>query len=148
MADVTARAEAKNEAAREELEPLAEGERPGVVTVAAVISAIITLLAIAGYALWDVLRDEARPNAVGAVSFVLVLGAMAYGLWHARYWAVMGFQATMVLVMVASALGILAGLSIGAVLGNLVLLAGSGTLFYFMVKAMARIQMPERLPRE
>jgi hypothetical protein len=32
--------------------------------------------------------------------------------------------------------------------GTLLLIAIAGTLFYFMVKAMARIQMPERAPRE
>ena len=33
------------------------------------------------------------------------------------------------------------------VLGNLVLIAIAGTLFVFMIKAMARIQMPERPSR-
>jgi hypothetical protein len=31
---------------------------------------------------------------------------------------------------------------------TLALLAAAGALFYFMVKAMARIQMPHRLPPE
>ncbi len=47
----------------------------------------------AGFVLWDVLRDDPRPNGVGAVSFAILMGVMAYGLWRARYWAVLGFQA-------------------------------------------------------
>ena len=45
---MSARTEAKNEAAREELEPLAEGERPLVVTIAAVISALVASRAMMG----------------------------------------------------------------------------------------------------
>jgi len=36
--------------------------------------------------------------------------------------------------------------SIGSILATLGLLAVSGTFFFFMVKAMARIQMPSRRP--
>ena len=46
---MAARTEAKNEAARAELEPLAEGERPLVVTIGAVISALIAVSIVVGY---------------------------------------------------------------------------------------------------
>jgi hypothetical protein len=137
--------ERKDREAREALEPLAAGERPTVVTVAAVICTVLVLLSIAGYALWDVLRDdEPRPDTIGVVAFVVMIGAMAYGLWRARYWAVLGFQATLVLVIIASGLNLISALSLFLALGSLILLAGAGTLFYFMIKAMARIQMPTR----
>ena len=48
-AAMAARTEEKNEAAREALEPLAEGERPTIVTIGAVISALIAISAIVGY---------------------------------------------------------------------------------------------------
>jgi hypothetical protein len=136
--------ERKNREAREALEPLAEGERPTVVTVGAVVCTVLTVLAIAGYALWDVLRDEPRPNAIGVVAFTVMVGAMAYGLWRARYWAVLGFQTALVLVIIANALGLVASLSLLQAVANLLLLAGAGALFYFMIKAWARIQMPTR----
>lgn len=142
--EIAARYEERNRAAREALEPLPEGERPAVVTVAAVITTGITLLSLAGFALWDVLRDDPRPNAVGAFSFVIVIGAMAYGLWRGRYWAVLGFQATLVLVMLGAVLGTISALTVGLLLGNLAIVAIAGVLFYFMIKALARIQMPER----
>jgi hypothetical protein len=140
--------ERKDREAREALEPLREGERPTVVTVGAVICTILVVLAIAGYALWDVLREEQRPQLVGVIAFIGTVGAMAYGLWRSRYWAVLGFQASLVLVIIANALGLMAAFSILQAVANLVLLAVAGVLFWYMVKAWARIQMPQRLPRE
>lgn len=147
-AQIAARYEQKDRAAREALEPLHEDERPAIVTVAAVISMAIAALSIAGFALWDVLRDDPRPNAVGAITFVILIGAMAYGLWRARYWAVLGFQAALVLVILGATLGTISALTVGLLIGNLVIVSVASTLFYFMIKAMARIQMPERQPRE
>ena len=43
------RSELKNEAAREALDPLAEGERPTVVTVGAIVSALISASILIGY---------------------------------------------------------------------------------------------------
>jgi hypothetical protein len=145
---IAARYEDRNRAAREALEPLREDERPPVVTAAAVISMTIAVLSLAGFALWGVLRDDPRPNAIGTISFVVLLGAMAYGLWRARYWAVLGFQAALVLVILMATLGMAGALTVGLLVGNLVIIAIAGTLFYFMIKALARIQMPERVPRE
>jgi len=145
-AAVAARYEERNRAAREKLQPLDQGERPVVVTVAAVISTAIGVLSIAGFALWDVLRNDPRPNAVGSLSFVILIGAMAYGLWRTRYWAVLGFQAALVLVLLGAVLGAISALTVGLLIGNLVLVVLSATLFYFTVKALARIQMPERRP--
>jgi cation transport ATPase len=140
--------ERKDREARESLEPLREGERPTVVTVGAVICTILTVAAVAGYALWDVLRDEPRPQLFGVIAFVGLVGAMAYGLWRTRYWAVLGFQASLVLVLISNALGLIAALSVLQAVANVVLLVAAGALFWFMVKAWARIQMPTRLPRE
>jgi hypothetical protein len=144
--DMSGRSEARNAAVREELEPLHEGERPAVVTMAAVISTLVAVLSLAGYALWDVFSDDDRPRGGGVVVFVVVIGVMAYGLWRARYWAVLGFQAALVIVILSATLGTISALSVGLAVGNFVLLIGAGVLFYFMVKALARIQMPERLP--
>jgi hypothetical protein len=145
---IAARYEEKNRVAREALEPLPEDERPPVVTVAAVISMTIAVLSIAGLALWDVLRDDPRPNGIGAISFAVLVGAMAYGLWGTRYWAVLGFQAALVLVILAATLQMISALTVGLLIGNLAVVVIAGTLFYFMVKALARIQLPERAPRD
>jgi hypothetical protein len=142
------RSELKNREAREALEPLRQGERPVVVTVGAVISAVLAVLSVVGYALWDVLRDDARPPISGVLVFVAIFGAMAWGMWRARYWAVMGFQTVLVFALILTALGFVQATTVLQVVGNILLLAVAGALFYFMIKAMARIQMPERRRRE
>ncbi len=72
------------------------------------------------------------------------MGMAAYGLWRARYWAVLGFDVLLVFLMIAAGIGLIGAKSVIGAVVFLALLAGAGALFFFMVKAMARIQMPER----
>jgi hypothetical protein len=148
-----ARTEAKNEAAREALEPLAEGERPTVVTVGAVISGLIALSVVIGWAAGvevtkfssdGIEQGEGHAPVLQVIASAGLMGTMAYGMWRARYWAVLGFQAVLVLTLVAASLGLVQATRWTQAIGTTVLIVGAGTLFYFMVKAMARIQMPER----
>ena len=148
-----AKTEAKNAAVREQLEPLAPEERPTVVTVAAVIAAVLALGTVLAYALGVEVGEfddfgnqtgETRPSIFPTVVSTAVLGGMAYGLWKARYWAVLGFQTVLVLVIVVAALGLAQVTDIWRALAFTAILAAAGLLFYRMVKAMARIQMPER----
>jgi uncharacterized membrane protein YdbT with pleckstrin-like domain len=150
---MAARTEAKNEAAREALEPLAAGERPTVVTIGAVISALIALSTIVGYAAGvevtkigsdGIEQGEDTAPLVSVVAVVVLMGVMGWGMWKARYWAVLGFQALLVIVLVAASLGLVQATEWTQAAGTLVLIAGAGALFYFMIKALARIQMPQR----
>jgi hypothetical protein len=152
-----ARTEARNQAARQELEPLEEGERPTVVTIGAVVSALIAVSAIVGYAAGvevtkvgsdGIEQGEDTAPLLSIVAVVGLMGTMAYGMWKARYWAVLGFQALLVIVLIAASLGLIQATDWPQALGTTVLIAGAGALFYYMVKAMARIQMPERMPPE
>jgi hypothetical protein len=138
------RYEERNEEARAKLEPLEEGERPTAVTVGAIVSALLAIvftvsavLAIAGV---EAGGREIKP--VPIIVFGAVLWAMTIGMWRARYWAVLGFQTVLLLVMLASAFGLVVVNSVLQAVGTTLLLAGSGTLFYYMIRAMARIQMP------
>lgn len=139
------RSEERNVAARAKLKPLDRGERPTAVTVGAIISAILAVIitasaGIAALELVDISRDD--PSPVGIALFAAVLWLMAWGLWRARYWAALGFQALLLIVLVLTALGLVAVETVPQLLVSLLLLGGSGTLFYFMVRAMARLQMP------
>ena len=139
-----AKAEVRNQEAREALEPLAEGERPTVVTVGAAISAVIALSILISY-LSGVEVNGEQPRLAQVLAPALLMGIMAWGMWHARYWAVLGFQLVLVFLIFAAVSGIaIQASTVGQFAYYLVLLAIAGTLFFFMVKAMARIQMPER----
>jgi hypothetical protein len=148
MARGYARAEQRNQAAREALEPLAEGERPTVVTVGAIVAALIAISVVGGVAA-GVEVNGSQPKLPQVIAPVVIMGMMAWGMWHARYWAVLGFQLMLVIVLFSAFFGLVVGAtSVTQILGTLALLAAAGTFFFFMVKAMARIQMPNRLPRE
>ncbi len=138
------RSERKNQAARDALVPLGEGERPLVVTIGASASTLLFVAAISGWLLWDSLRDDTRPALAAMLLFAAIVGVMAYGMWRVRYWAVLGFQAVLLFSILGSALGIVRATTVLAAVGNLAVLTGAGALFYFMIKALARIQMPER----
>jgi hypothetical protein len=143
-----ARAEQRNREAREALAPLAEGERPLVVTIGAVLSALLAASILAGY-LAGVHVEGGKPRLAQVLAPALLMGIMAWGMWRARYWAVLGFQMILVLLIFSAVFGLAAqAASVAQVAATLGLLAVSGGFFYFMVKAMARIQMPTRLPRD
>jgi hypothetical protein len=143
-----ARAEARNQEAREALQPLREGERPLVVTIGAVVAALIALSIVIGYLTGAEVNGN-PPKLAQVVAPALLMAIMAWGMWRARYWAVLGFQLILVFLIFSAAYGlILQAASLTQVTLTLGLLAVAGVFFYFMVKAMARIQMPERLPRE
>ena len=139
-----ARAEERNQEAREALDPLAEGERPPVVTIGAVLSALLALSIVGGY-LAGVEVDGEKPPLAQVLAPALLMGMMAWGMWRARYWAVLGFQLLLVFLIFSAFFGLLVqASSLGEFAATFGLLAVSTTFFVFMVKAMARIQMPER----
>lgn len=149
----TARTEAKNQAARDALEPLEPEERPMVVTVAAVISALLVLGTLISYIAgvevstfddFGTKTGESKPNLFFTAVSSGVLGLMTYGLWKARYWAVLGFQTLLILLIVVTILALVQATEILRALALFAFLAGASVLFYKMVKAMARIQMPDR----
>ena len=145
-----ARSRAKNEAARAALEPLAPGERPTAVTVGAIVAALLAAAnLIAVVAGWDGAAgsdDRARAIA-GSLLVTGLLCVVAWGMWRAKYWAVLGMQTLLALTLIAAALGLVTAENAAAMLVLVAIIAGAGTLFWFMVKAMARIQMPERPTR-
>jgi hypothetical protein len=143
-----AKAEQRNQEAREALAPLAEGERPTVVTVGAVLSGLIALSIVVGW-LAGVDVDGEKPRFAQAAAPALIMGVMSWGMWRARYWAVLGFQLILVFLIFSAVFGLAVQAStVPQFAATIGLLTVAGTLFYFMVKAMARIQMPHRLPRE
>ena len=71
-------------------------------------------------------------------------------MWRSRYWAVLGFQTLLALLIVifgrCSCWSKAESVLESAARGRRII-AAAGTLFWFLVKALARIQMPDRRPR-
>ncbi|MDQ3936697.1 MAG: hypothetical protein M3340_18920, partial [Actinomycetota bacterium] len=138
------RSEARDAAAREALEPLAEGERPRAVTVAAVVAALSGLSnAVLFFLGVEIRGEEPRP---GVLAFSALMLVAAWGMWRAKYWAVLGMQALLAIVILGFSLFLTRAENVQSALIALAIVVAAGTLFWFMVKAMARIQMPERRP--
>jgi hypothetical protein len=135
------RTEAKNAAARAALAPLEEGERPTVVTVAAIVATLLALGNVLAYAA-GLKVDGDRP-AFATVAFqALLMGSLAFGMWRASYWAVLGMEAVLAILIVILALLLLKASTIGTALILLAVMVPAGFLFWKLVKAMARLQMP------
>jgi hypothetical protein len=141
-----ARGRAKDEAARRALKPLRPGERPTAVTVGAIAAALLALAnVIATIAGWDGATGSDDSQALlGSLLVAAVLALVAYGMWKGRYWAVLGMQTLLAITIIFACLGLITATSIGAALLLALIIAAAGTLFWFLVKSMARIQMPER----
>ena len=143
-----AKAEVRNQAVRESLVPLEDGERPPVVTVCAVLAALVALSILVTFAA-GVKVNGSTPKFGTIAGPVLIMGVLAWGMWRARYWAVVCFQLVLVFLVFSAVYSLLViATSVGGFAVALGLLAVAGTLFWLMVKAMARIQMPERMPRQ
>jgi hypothetical protein len=142
-----ARSRAKDEEARAALEPLRQGERPTAVTVGAIVATLLALANLIALAFgYNAGEDTLSPGSdvTGSILTTLVVGIVAYGMWRAKYWGVLGMQTLLALTLVISSLALLFANSVWAALLLVLILTGAGTLFWFLIKAMARIQMPER----
>ncbi len=142
-----ARSRARDEAARAALEPLRPGERPTAVTVGAIVAAVFAVANLVALAFgYNAGEDTLSPGseATGSVAAALICAVVAYGMWKARYWALLGMQTLLALTLVFASLALIGAASWWALCLLLLIIVTAGTLFWFLVKAMARIQMPER----
>jgi hypothetical protein len=138
------RAEEKNANARAALVPLRRGERPRAVTVAAVVALLLAVVTIVTYLAGAELQNGKPAPLVAAAPQALLMLVMAWGLWRVRYWAVLGMQALLGLVIVVFSLSALINASALGLLIIAAVLIPALTLFWFLIKAMGRIQMPVR----
>jgi hypothetical protein len=137
----------RDEQARASLQPLRPGQRPTAVTVGAVAAALLALANVIALVFgYNASEDTLSPGSqlTGSIAVTLLLALMAYGMWRARYWAVLGMQTLLAMTMVISCLALVRAVNLWAAILVLLILAAAGTLFWFLIKAMARIQMPER----
>ena len=132
-----------NEDVQAELEPLAEGEVPGAIKVAAAVAALIGVANLAFLAGGLEVRGE-EPKPAGVIGFSALMFVAALFMLRRSYWAVLGFQALLALTVITAGLSLLVASNLYAAVLCLAIIGLAGTLFWFLVRAMARIQMPER----
>jgi hypothetical protein len=137
-----ARSRQRDDAARAELQPLDEGERPTAVTVAALVAGLIAVgnvvLVAAGA------NVAGQQSVAGALVFAVIMLVAAVAMWRRAYWAVLGFQFLLGLTVVSASLSLLVASNVEAVIRSVAIIVAAGTLFWFLIRAMARLQMPTR----
>ncbi|MBI5310652.1 MAG: hypothetical protein HZB14_06455 [Actinobacteria bacterium] len=138
-----ARSEAKNAAARAELEPLESGERPVAVTVAAIVAMVFAVFNVVVIFFVDVDADNEGAALAQQLFIAALLAVAAVGMWRAKYWAVLGFQTILGITVIVLFLLLLKASSIWVLLPFIAMIVGFSTLFWHLIRAMARIQMPE-----
>jgi hypothetical protein len=126
--------------------PLGPGQRPPAVTVAAVIALALGIGNIIAFVA-GLTIDGKRPTLISiAVPSVLMLVA-GIGMWRAKYWAVLGFQALLGILICYLALFLVRASNLLGFVVPIAIIVPSGFLFWKLVKSLARIQMPEHPTR-
>jgi hypothetical protein len=138
------RSEHRNAAVRAQLKPLAPGERPWPVRIGALIA-----LLVGGGDLIDVIVGgritvgRTHAGVGGVVLFSAMMIVCAVGMWKMRYWAVLGFQAILAIVILIFSLLLIRASNLLGFLVATVIVFGGGLLFYKLVRTLSRIQMPK-----
>ena len=138
-----ARGRQRDEAVRAGLEPLGPDERPPALVASAALAAILALVNLVLWVTGFEVRGE-QPGVVGVVLFCVLMPAAAVGMWHKRYWAVLGWQALLAVSMVVAFLSLLQAANLLAVVVPVVVLTVCGWLFWKLIRVMSRLQMPSQ----
>jgi hypothetical protein len=142
-ATARARSEERNAAVRATLVPLGPDERPWPLVVGAVLALVIAVSNVVQVIIGGKVEFQHRHIApIGPLIFAVLMVVCAVGMWRKRYWAVLGFQALLGLVILFFALLLVrASNFLGFVIGTTVVVGG-GFLFFKLVRVLSRIQMP------
>jgi hypothetical protein len=138
------RSEARNAAVRATLAPLEPGERPWALKIAVLIALLIgggDLVAVIINGSFSV--GNAHAGASGVILFSALMLLCAWGMWQQRYWAVLGFQAILVFVILFFSVLLIRANNLLAVVAGVVVVGGGAYLFYKLVRVLSRIQMPK-----
>ncbi|MGA7704041.1 MAG: hypothetical protein WB998_03995, partial [Solirubrobacteraceae bacterium] len=79
----------------------------------------------------------------GGVFLAAVLGALAWGMWERRYWAVLGFEALLAFQIIVTSLALVVAETLLAAAVCVVSIGLAGWLFWKLVRVMGRIQAPQ-----
>jgi hypothetical protein len=136
-------AEERNAAVRATLSPFAPGERPWAIKVGALIALFVgagdLIDVIVG---GNITFGRTHAGVGGVVLFSILMLVCAVGMWQMRYWAVLGFQAILaIVILIFSLLLVRASTIVGFVVG-VAIVVGGGYLFYKLVRVLSRLQMP------
>jgi hypothetical protein len=137
------RTELRDERARATLTPLAEGERPAALLVAVAVAGLLAVgVAVSVLTVHDLHRHGG--SVPGGFFLVVVLGALARGMYGRRYWAVLAFEGLLTFQILVTSLALVVASTIPAAALCLLSIGLSGWLFWKLVRVMGRMQAQGR----
>jgi hypothetical protein len=138
------RSEERDAAARATLDPLAAGERPWALRIAVVLALLIAIGNVVQAAIGTKVKvGGAHAGVGGSLIFSAVMLVCAAGMWQLRYWAALGFQALLGIVIIAFVFVALTANDVLRLVIALAVIVAGGTLFWKLVRVLGRLQMPK-----
>jgi hypothetical protein len=89
--------------------------------------------------------DQGDQTAI-TIATTAILVVVGVGMLARQYWAVLGFEIVLGLQITAMSLALVFAANVGAAALLLLLVVARGTLFWKLIRAMARMQMPAGRP--
>jgi hypothetical protein len=133
----------REDLARAELLPLADGERPTALLVAVAVAAVLAIgVIVSSLSVHDLAKNGG--SLPGALFLACLLALLAGGMYRVRYWAVLGFEALLAFQILVTSLALIVAETIVAAAGCLLAIGLAGWLFWKLVRVMGRIQAGER----
>ena len=146
--DRYARGRERDDLLRANLEPLQPGERPRILTIAAIVAFAFAIAnAVTALSGNDIASPSGDPTLLSLVTTALLVVAGA-GMLTLQYWAVLGFEAILGIQIVFLSLFLIGAQTLWQAVVTLVAIGLLGWLFWKLIRAMARLQMPERRPTQ
>ena len=123
------------------LRPLQPGERPWPVVIGAALAGLLGAINLISY-LAGVKIDGKHPAPGGIIVFSALMLACAVGVWRMWYGAVLALMALLAIVATIFTLLFVEARNLLGFLVPPVVIAGTGFLFFKLVRTLSRIQMP------
>jgi hypothetical protein len=131
------RARQRADETRAALRPLAPGERPLGIKLAAGLALLVAVANLIGAA-----AGAGSQKPVLGVAFGLVMLAAAAGMWARSYLVLIAFEALLAIGIIYAALSLAFASNLLGVLVGLAVIAICSPIFWLLVRVMARLQVP------
>jgi hypothetical protein len=130
-----------------EPQPLRPGERPRTLLVSIAVCVVLAVAILLGA---FTIRDLSRHggSVPGAIFLAGVFSSLALGMYRVRYWAVVGFEALLAFQVIVTSLALVVASTITAALICVASISLAGTLFWKLVRVIARVQATEHAARD
>ncbi len=131
----------RDDIARAELQPLGASERPLAVKIASLLAAALAVsnlgLAIAGQTV-----QGQRPSLLWVLVFGALMLIASWGIWNLRYWALLGFQAILAILIVWMSQLVLVSANLRVAAVCVIVIALASWLFWKLIRVLGRVKMP------